>query len=326
MQKTTSQKIKLGIMVISGVLLFTLAVYLIGDRQSLFQKSFEISSVFKSVRGLRLGDNVRYLGIEAGNVKSIEMINDTSIRIIMKLDRSNMKYIKKNAVAKISTDGLVGDMVVNIEPGFGLSKRIEDNDEIQAFDPIGTAEMLSTLSETNENAAMLTAEILQIINSINEGKGTLGMLVNDTETAKDIRQIIKNVKETTRRSTVLMKNLQSVSDLVKSDKNLVGLLLNDTITAQEVRALLSDLTFSGKEIKEMSESLKSLILDLTEGDNSLVNTLANDSLLKKDLKETLENINSGSQKFDENMEALKHHPLFRGYFKDKKKGKAMNLN
>lgn len=319
MQKTTSQKIKLGIMVISGVLLFTLAVYLIGDRQSLFQKNLEISSVFKSVRGLRLGDNVTYLGIDAGNVKGIEMINDSSIRIIMKLDVKIMKYIKKNAIAKITTDGLVGDMVVNIEPGIGLSKRIEDNDEIQAFDPIGTAEMLSTLSKTNENVAMLTAGILQITNSINEGKGTLGMLVSDTETANDIRQIIKNMKETTWRSAILMKNLQGVSDLIKSDHNLMGLLLYDTLAAQKVRTLIYDLNSSGKELKEMSESVNSLISDLAEGDNSLINTLVNDSLLKNDLKETLENINSGSQKFDENMEALKHHPLFRGYFKDKKK-------
>ncbi|TLX74663.1 MCE family protein [Labilibacter sediminis] len=319
MQKTTSQKIKLGIMVISGVLLFTLAVYLIGDRQSLFQKNIEISSVFKSVRGLRLGDNVRYLGIDAGNVKDIEMINDTSIRIIMKLDVKTKKYIKKSAVAKISTDGLVGDMVVNIEPGIGSSKMIEDKDEIQAFDPIGTAEMLSTLSETNKNAAMLTAGILQITNSINEGKGTLGMLVNDAETANDIRQIIKNVKETTRRSAIMMKNLQGVSELIKSDKSLMGVLLYDTVMAQEVKTLISDLNSSGYKIKEMTLSLNGLISDFAEGDNSLVNALAKDSLLKKDLKETLQNINSGSQKFDENMEALKHHVLFRGYFKDKNK-------
>ena len=306
-------------MVFSGVVLFTLAVYLIGDRQSLFQKSFEISSVFKSVRGLRLGDNVRYLGIDAGNVKGIELINDTSIRIIMKLDVQTMKYIKKNVVAKISTDGLVGDMVVNIEPGLGVSQPIEANDEIQAFDPIGTAEMLSTLSETNENAALLTAGILRITNSINEGKGTLGMLVNDAETANDIRQIIRNVKETTRRSAELMTNLQAVSDLMKSDKSLMGIMLYDTLTAQKVRTLLSDLNASGRELKDMSESLNSFISELASGDNSLINTLAKDSLLKKDLKETLENINAGSQKFDENMEALQHHPLFKGYFKDKKK-------
>jgi len=321
MQKTTSQKLKLGIMVISGMLLFTLAVYLIGDRQSLFQKSFEISSVFKSVRGLRLGDNVRYLGIDAGNVKNIEMINDTSIRITMKLDVKTMKYIKKNAVAKITTDGLVGDMVVNIEPGIGESKTIQDQDEIQAFDPKGTAEMLSTLSETNENAAMLTSRLLQISKKINDGEGTMGMLLNDKETAADIKQIIKNVKETTHSSALLMKNLEDVSVLFKSDNNLLSLMINDSTAASDIRLLLNDLNTSGKKIKEMSELLNSSLAELTNGKNSMINTLANDSVMKKDLKETLENINSGSQKFNENMEALQHHPLLKGYFKDKEKEK-----
>ncbi len=324
MQKTTSQKTKLGIMVLSGVLLFTIAIYLIGEKQSFFTQSFEITSVFKNVKGLRLGNNVRYLGINAGNVESIDIINDTAIKVTMKMELKTKSFIKKNAFAKISSDGLVGDMVVNIEPGPGFSEGIEDNDQIMAYDPIATYEMLSTLSETNENAAMVTAGILQITNSINKGEGTLGMLVNDRKVAQDIRQIIKNLKETTRRSATLMEKLEDVSTLIKSDENLMGVMLNDTSIASKVRLLINDLNSTGKEFNTMSKTLNSLINDLACGENSLVNTVAHDSLLKNDLKETLENINSGSQKFDENMEALKHHPLFKGYFKDKKDKKRKN--
>ncbi len=321
MQKTTSQKIKLGIMVLAGIFLFTIGVYLIGNNQSFFTKTFKISSVFKNVKGLRIGNNVRYLGIDAGNVEGIDIINDTTIRITMKIDVKTKAFIKKNAVAKISSDGLVGDMIVNIEPGMGYSKTIENHDEIEAFDPIATDEMLSTLSETNENAALLTAGILQITNSINEGKGTFGMLVNDKAVAQDIRQIIKNLKESTKRSTVLMKNLEEVSYSLKSDSNLMGVILNDTSAASKIRILINDLNSSGKDIKVMTQTLNVLMSDLANGDNSLINTIVNDSLLKNDLKETLENINSGSQKFDENMEALKHHPLFKGYFKEKRRKK-----
>ncbi len=319
MQKSTSQKIKLGIMVLSGVLLFTIGVYLIGNNQSFFTKTFKISSVFKNVKGLRIGNNVRYLGIDAGNVEAIDIINDTTIRITMKIDMKTKSYIKKNAVAKISSDGLVGDMIVNIEPGFGSGSTIENNDEIKAFDPIATDEMLSTLSETNENAALLTAGILQITNSINSGKGTFGMLVNDKAVAQDIRIIIKNLKDATSRSTILMKNLEEASYSLNNDSNLLGIILNDTTAASKIRALINDLNSSGKDFKEMSKSLNDLVYELAKGNNSLVNTIVNDSLLKNDLKETLENINSGSQKFDENMEALKHHFLFKKYFKDKEK-------
>ncbi len=319
MQKSTSQKIKLGIMVITGMVLFTIGVYLIGNNKSIFTQTFSISSVFKNVKGLRLGNNVRYLGINAGNVESIEIINDTAIRITMNMDISTQSFIKKNAVAKISSDGLVGDMMVNIEPGIGFSEGIEDNDVIKAFDPIGTDEMLSTLSETNENAALLTAGILQITNSINKGEGTFGMLVNDKKLAQDIRQIIGNIKETTQRSATLMKNLEDISSLIKSDNSLMGIMLYDTASANKMSMLINNLNTSGKELNAMSQTLNGLISNLAEGDNSLINTVANDSLLKNDLKETLENINSGSQKFNENMEALQHHFLFRRYFKKKKR-------
>ena len=306
-------------MVLSGILLFTLGVYLIGNNQSIFTKTYRISSIFKNVKGLRLGNNVRYLGINAGNVETIDIINDTTIRVTMKMDIKTKAYIKKNAIAKISSDGLVGDMIVNIEPGIGSGENIDDNDEIKTFTPIATDEMLSTLSETNENAALLTAGILQITNSINDGKGTLGMLVNDKEMANDVRQIIKNLKETTSKSSILIKNLEEVSSLIKSDKNLMGIVLHDTIAASKVRNLVNNLSYSGDELKTMLETLNTLTSDLAKGDNSIINTLTNDSLLKNDLKETLHNINSGSQKFDENMEALKQHPLLRGYFKDKKR-------
>ncbi len=319
MQKTTIQKIKLGIMVLTGVILFTVGVYLIGAKQSVFTKSFEISSVFKNVKGLRLGNNVRYLGINAGNVQSIDIINDTAIKVTLKMDLSTKAFIKKNAMAKISSDGLVGDMVVNIEPGDGFSETIENNDVIKAFDPIATDEMLSTLSETNENAALLTAGILEITKSINQGKGTLGMLVNDQAVAKDIRQIISNIKETSHRSTRLLKNLEEVSNLIHNESNLVGIMLHDTASANKVKTLIDDLYASGIEINTMSENLNVLIQELAKGENSIVNTLANDSVLNNDLKETLHHINSGSQKFDENMEALKHHPLLKGYFKKKEK-------
>ncbi len=308
-------------MVLTGVLLFTIGVYFIGNNQSFFTKTFQISSVFKNVKGLRVGNNVRYLGIDAGNVEAIEIINDTTIRITMKIDIKTKSFIKKNAVAKISSDGLVGDMIVNIEPGIGNSKTIENNDEIKAFDPIATDEMLSTLSETNENAALLTAGILQITRSINDGKGTFGMFVNDKKLAKDIRLIIKNLKETTSKTTTLMKNLENISNLMDNDNSLLGILLNDTLTASKMRTLIYDLNTSGKEIKTMSATLNNIVEELANGDNSLINTIANDSILKQDLKETMENINSGSQKFDENMEALKHHFLFRKYFKDEKKSR-----
>ena len=71
MEKTTSEKLRLGVFMIVGSLLFVGAIYLVGDRQNLFGKTFTISANFNNVNGLQPGNNVRYSGINVGTVKTI---------------------------------------------------------------------------------------------------------------------------------------------------------------------------------------------------------------------------------------------------------------
>lgn len=152
MAKTTSEKIRLGIFVIFGTAFLVVAVYLIGNNQSMFNKTFTISSIFNNVNGLQLGNNVRFSGINVGVVKAIEMENDTTIRVRMSIEQKMQQHIKKDAIATIGSDGLVGNMLVNILPGKGSSEYLKDGDQIISYSRIGTADMLGTLNVTNENA------------------------------------------------------------------------------------------------------------------------------------------------------------------------------
>lgn len=95
MEKTTSQKIRLAIFVIIGLLIFILAVYFIGSKQKMFGKTDHLEAVFNNVNGLQIGNNVRYSGINAGTVRAINMINDTTIRVDMIIDKAILPHIKK---------------------------------------------------------------------------------------------------------------------------------------------------------------------------------------------------------------------------------------
>jgi phospholipid/cholesterol/gamma-HCH transport system substrate-binding protein len=125
MEKTTSNKIQLAVFVIVGLILFIVAVYLIGKNQKMFDKSEHLKAVFNNVDGLILGNNVRYSGINIGTVQGIEMINDTTINVDMLIDQDMFRFIKKDAIASISSDGLVGNMIINILPGSGTDPLIE---------------------------------------------------------------------------------------------------------------------------------------------------------------------------------------------------------
>ena len=95
MEKTTSQKIRLGFFVVTGLFIFILAIYFIGDKQKMFGQTNHLKAVFNNVNGLQLGNNVRYSGVNAGTVRNINMINDTIIEVVMLIDKDIFYQIKK---------------------------------------------------------------------------------------------------------------------------------------------------------------------------------------------------------------------------------------
>lgn len=313
MEKTIGEKLKLGVFAIVGLIILVVAIYFIGNRQNMFAKTFLINSNFNNVNGLQLGNNVRYSGINVGTVKTITITNDSTISVSMAIDEEMAKHIKKDAIATIGTDGLVGNMIVNIIPGKGNSDIVVAGDVITSFTKISTNEMLSTLNVTNENAALLTAKLLDIANNITDGKGTLGMLINDTLAANNIKQTINNLKLTSIEANKTMKSINAIVDSINFNKSVAGLILNDSIEADRVRGIITNLDDSSNDIKKVITNLNDILLNVKEGDGAL-NYLSNDEEFVRNLEQIIKNINEGTEKFNENMEAFKHNFFTRSYF------------
>jgi len=313
MEKTSSQKIQLGIFVIIAMLVFLSVIYFVGNKQNMFGGTSNLKAVFADVNGLQLGNNVRYAGIDIGTVTEIEMINDTTICITLLIENDIMKYIQKNAVATISSDGLVGNMIVNITPGEGVAKKVENGDTIKTFSRMGTQAMLETLNETNKNAALLSANLVKISNEIVQGKGTMGLLIKDSLMAQDLRATMNYLKQTTQGTTESITNLNKlILDLNRKD-NVIG-TLNDTVVANRMKKIIVNLEKSSVEINKVITNVK-------EGKGA-INYLSNDPRLVQQIDSTITNVNQATIKLNENLEALKHNFLFRGYFRKQEKEKA----
>lgn len=320
MERTTSQKIRLGLFVISGLLIFILAIYFIGDKQKMFGKTNRLEAVFNNVNGLELGNNVRYSGISVGTVRGIQMINDTTIRVNMNIDKAIFPYIKKDAVATISSDGLVGNMIINIIPGNGNKPSVEPGDEIQTFNRVRTEDMLTTLNITNKNAAKLTENLLKITNEIIKGKGTLGSLINDTIIAKDLGETMRYLKLTTKSASEALAKIDKIVSSLDNKDNVLG-IMKDTAVANNLKNTIANLEKSTTEINKVVTNLNATILNIKDGKGA-INYLSNDQELVQKIDSTMTNINEASAKLNENMEALKHNFLFKGYFKKQEKAKA----
>jgi phospholipid/cholesterol/gamma-HCH transport system substrate-binding protein len=318
MAKTKLENLRLGVFVVLGTILLLFAAYLVGNRQNMFGKTFDISAVFKNATGLQNGNNVRFSGINVGTVNAIEMVNDTTIRVYMIIQDEMRNHIKKNAIASIGSNGLVGSMLINIVPRQGESALIHPGDELQSYSKIGNQDMMSTLNVTNENAALLTKDLLKVSQALTQGKGTLGRLLNDSTMANDLQQTITNLKYTSNRANATMSELNKMVKSIDFEESAVGVLLSDTISGGRMKNIIQNLETSSLEIEKMTLDLNTIIGGMKEG-NGALNYLSNDSTLVLQLGRTMRNIEQGTERFNENMEALKHNFLTRGYFKKQEK-------
>ncbi|MBX2970716.1 MAG: MCE family protein [Cyclobacteriaceae bacterium] len=320
MEKSTGTTIRLGIFVILGVLIFTVAVYLIGQKQHMFSETFEIAAHFSNVNGLQRGNNVRFSGIDAGSVTEVNFLNDSVIEVRMRIKESLRQHIKQNALASIGTDGLMGNMIVNVSPGRGQAGPVENNSLIQSYSRIKTDDILNTLNVTNDNAAMLTHDLLEITQHIKTGKGTVSSILYDTTLRNEVLLTVKNLRLTAQKTNELVQELNSLTNEINQGRGTIGWLLNDTLTAYRVNTTLTKLQQTGTKLQSVSDSIQVVLHNMQEGKGALP-LLVYDTAVAGDVRQSLHNIKEGTASFTENMEALKRSAFLRKYFKEQEKKK-----
>ncbi len=235
MNKDTGSNWKLGIFVIIGLILFVFTIYIVGKQQNLFGSTFQLKSKFKTVSGLKVGNNVRFSGINVGTIDEIELITDSSVVVVLKIEKGVQKFIKTDAIASIGSDGLMGDKVLTVSPGNSSSKIIKDNDFIASKSPVEMADLMSSLKKSIDNAGIITSQLAQFTYNMNNGNGTLSKLITDKEFANSLKNTLTNLEISSNEFahfTAKMNNGNGVLSKLVSDKKL-GVKLDSTMTNLE---------------------------------------------------------------------------------------------
>ncbi|MEQ8363380.1 MAG: MlaD family protein [Cyclobacteriaceae bacterium] len=312
--------IQLGIFVIFSAVILVITVYLIGQKKDIFSNTFDLKVEFGNVNGLQAGNNVRLSGINVGSVLTVEIQNDSTIEVTMRIREDVRSHIKQNAIATIGTDGLMGNMLINISPGKGGSPVVSNGDVLQTYSRIKTDDILKTLTTTNENAALLTSDLLEIVQEIKQGKGTVSYLLNDTSLRQQVFITVSNLKKATAQTNEVLSKLNQISGSINEGEGLASWVINDTTSEVKIKSTLEGLETASLKINSSIDNLNQMLSELGEGEGAIP-ALMKDTVMANDLRVTLKNLNIGSGKFSEDMEALQHHFLFRKYFKDKEKEK-----
>lgn len=317
MTREMTRNMRLGAFVITGTVLLIAALYMIGNQQNLFGSTFRISAGFYNVNGLMEGNNVRFAGIDVGTVEKIEIINDTSVNVTMIIENRVKKFIRKNAIASVGTDGLMGNRLVNINSQEIPGGQIQEGDTLHSLRPIEMDEAMRTLHTTNHNLKVITDNLRNITQRISS-RNSLWNLLMDTAVAENVKASVVHIKMVSGQSAVITGNLRDIIEDVKKGKGNLGALIADTSISSRITQAVVRFERISDTAALISGNVSRIIHKIESGQGS-VGILLNDTSFVHNLNLSMDNIREGSASLNENLEALKYSWPFKKYFRKKKK-------
>jgi len=323
METTTRKRsITVGLFVIIGVIILVVGVVTIGSMRKVFTSNIKIKTIFHDVNGLKPGNNIWYSGVKIGTVKTLRFLDNSQVEVMLNIEEKSQEFIRKNAKAKVSTDGLIGNKIIVIYGGTQKVPAIEDGDELVVEKIESTDEMLAVLSENNKNLLGITSAFKTISKNILEGKGTVGMLLNDERLYTEVDQTLAALKKASLNAQTMTASLSGFSSKLNQKGGLANDFATDTIIMANVRSTIGRLNETVSTANVMVTNLKTASEELNSNTTSPLGVLLHDETTASNLKGTLKNLETSTEKLDENMTALRSNFLFRRYFKKKAKEEA----
>ncbi|MGZ4047043.1 MAG: MlaD family protein, partial [Bacteroidia bacterium] len=194
----------------------------------LFNPVFNLNTTFKNISGLEVGNNVRFSGINVGTVENIRIINDTTVKVYLIIDKDVQEFIKTDSYVKIGSDGLIGDKIANITQGSSKGRTVSEGQYLKSIEPLETDAIMANLNATGENATIISGELAEILHKVNTGNGTIGRLLHDSTIADNLGQTIRYLKRSSKgldenmeaaKHNILFRGFFKKKERDKDDKN-----------------------------------------------------------------------------------------------------------
>jgi phospholipid/cholesterol/gamma-HCH transport system substrate-binding protein len=241
--------VKMGLFVVIGLLLFIGTIYVIGKQQNLFGSTIHLKSIFRTVGGIKIGNNVRFSGINIGTIDEIEQITDTTVMLGFMINKSAQKFIKNDAVAGIGSDGLMGDKILNITAGTATNQFVEENSLIRSKKPIEIDDIMISMKTSLENVELITNELFRFTHTINNSDGALSKLISDKDFSINLKSTLRNLQTSSSEFAKFTTNLNEGNGAFSK-------LMNDEQFGKILDSTLNNLQVGTRGLSENMEAAK----------------------------------------------------------------------
>lgn len=317
-ESPNKRAVMVGIFISLGILFLIGGILTIGNIHGTFTKKMNVVAVFDNVNGLQAGGNVWFSGVKIGTVKKLNFFGRSEVKVTLNLNKNTQDYIRKDAKVKISTDGLIGNKILEIYGGTARADAVSEGDTLAVEKSLSTEEMMSTFQANNKNVLEITNDLKFISKNLANGNGTIGKMLKDETVYNNISATTASLQSASNKAAKMMTAMSEFSSKLNKKGTLANELVTDTQVFKSVRASVYQLN----KIADSASAVVNNMKRASENTKTPVGVLLHDEQAGANLKATLKNLESGSAKLDEDLEALQHNFLLKGYFKKQAKMKA----
>ena len=251
---------------------------------NLLEKSRHFVVIYDNVEGLVASNPVTINGFKIGNVQKINLSDDGTNKLEIKLMIDNEVEFSKSSKAELYETGLIGGKAIAIIPNYEDSSIAESGDYLQGTIKPGLTELvnqkLTPLQDKLESAIQNADNVMLNINEL---------LSDDTKTS--LQQSILNFKNI---SESLYETTNNVNSIILKNSNAIENSLNNIESSSkninEITQSVSDANVSDLILK-LNSTVTNFNLALSKinnGNGSISKLLENDAIFNNLEKATSE--------------------------------------
>jgi phospholipid/cholesterol/gamma-HCH transport system substrate-binding protein len=248
MQRSTNirwSELKVGLVVIISVGIIATAVISFGYLSDLLRPKQPLHALFSDVRGLRNGAPVWLGGVEAGYVKKIRFPTKgerVGIDVEMVVDSELSTLIRSDSAASVRTQGLLGDVYVEIGLGSPTAPPLPPNRPLEGVVPVDIKEVVSGSSVTLGELSRTLRNLNGMLTKVSEGQGSVGRLVTDPALYNELTQLAAE-------SRTLIQQVQK-------GQGSAGKLLNDPTLYKQLASMADRMDATARSFEQLGEELR----------------------------------------------------------------------
>jgi len=306
---------KVGLFFLVTIIALAVVIELVEDWRP-FETHRKYIAFFDAAVGISAGDSVRLAGVEVGKIEAIG-IEDNKVRIDFYVVDGTR--IKEDSVATIRQTNLLGGQFLGLDFGSDQSKALSPGSAVQTREGVNIDQLISNLDRNQERVLGALGDMVEesrgpfldtmaqidnITRKIDQGEGTLGLMVNDPALYEEVQGAAANLQLILARiergegslgrmvndtalydnAALSLANLSEITGRVKDGKGSVGRLFTD----DELYANASDALANIRDVSAKANN----------GTGSL-GKLVNDDALYEEARASMQRINSIAAKIDD---------------------------